>query len=336
MNRTNRIQPACADIPPVKYAVMTITTQMEILKHVEVTPSTEEIAPQPTSLQSKTAEQARKILCIITCLFITAAVIALVIFLICVIITFAKAKSRRDYEIERYDLGDLQYGLNTIDRMNLPSHTYLSDIDKILVQKYFSDRLLNESGYRGLVIDGVSLQNLSLRSQRKQRNSPCSLLFTIQNLQIYFDQCPACAHDRQRALHYSFYNLTSFHQPLHLIIDNFNTYPQICLTPHTPPSSIPLNRSKVPGVSSNNTDHKSTAKTSLTMTTTASTRQSRKQTKPSRSTIPAKSRTTRGREISSTKVFPSSTIESNIFQFFPYKPSNSYFSQHNTAYKRSI
>lgn len=39
MSRTNRIQPARTDISPAKYAVMTITTQMEILKHVEVTPT---------------------------------------------------------------------------------------------------------------------------------------------------------------------------------------------------------------------------------------------------------------------------------------------------------
>ena len=128
MNRTNRIQPACANNPPVKYAVMTITTQMEILKHVEVTPSVIRtmffdynsniqssfwICRRRTSFHNQQTfnlkqlskdfdlsiriqlkinfhfRQARKILSIITCLFITAAIITLVIFLICVIITFA-------------------------------------------------------------------------------------------------------------------------------------------------------------------------------------------------------------------------------------------------------
>ncbi|UJR22520.1 hypothetical protein I4U23_025570 [Adineta vaga] len=359
MNRTNRIEPVHIETSPMKYAVMTITTQMDILRQVEVTPLNEEMTQQYSHIRSKTTERSRKTLSLVTCLFTTAAIIALSIFMIGLIIAFAKTKTRKENAIERYDLGDLQYGLNNINQLNFSSHTHLSDINTILVQKYFSDRLLNESGYRGLVMDGVFLQNQLLKNQRKQRDTSCSIVFIIQNLQIYFDQCSSCVNKRQQALHRSFFNLKTFQQPLHLIINNFNVYPQICSTPY-PSRSIVPNRLSNSHLSSNNTSYKSNLQNTLLRNTTALMHQSERITKPSSSSTNNSIKTTtksskvtitqrnphqKSNPISTksvvsrqqSKITPKTSVRSTVpemFQFLPFRPSTSYFSQHNTLFNR--
>ncbi|CAF0894580.1 unnamed protein product [Adineta steineri] len=220
MKRTNRVEPLNIDASQLSYAAMIISTQMEIIRRVEVMPTVDKslkiIRLHPKLCQSRTTSW------FIGCLFLTTGILALSITIIGLIITF----ETRTNGIERYDLGDLHYGINNINQVNFSSNTYLSNLNKIFIEKYLSNQLVNESGFLNLVIDRVFVRNqLNIHT--------CETIFIIENIQVYFDQCLVCKHERNLVLYHAFFNITSFQQPLHLILNNFNILTRICSTPNS-------------------------------------------------------------------------------------------------------
>ncbi|CAF4272616.1 unnamed protein product [Rotaria magnacalcarata] len=233
------------------HSIITTTTQMKIMRRIEVTPTAETISRfQSTLNQSFTGyprlwtnqnsipialnsnRRSLKILWFTACLFISVGLIAVSVAIIGLIIAF-----RQDIDnvnanyIERYDLGDLYYGVNILGPMNFPSNTHLSDANKILIQNYLSNQLRNHVGFRILSIDKIFVQVQSITNEQKQRS--CSMFLIFQNIQIYFNGCSNCANERNSILRRSFFNLTAFRQPFHLLFNDHPTFIHICSTPNT-------------------------------------------------------------------------------------------------------
>ncbi|CAF3739960.1 unnamed protein product [Rotaria sordida] len=231
--------------------IVITTTQIEIIRQIEVAvPSNEAVSRLHSHLDQSLTDHVRfsprtwtnvhgistptnikrsqKTLWWIGCLFIIVGILALSIVIISLTIAFRKINIVREIDIERYDLGDLYYGMNNINQINFSSNTYLSSDNKILIQKYFSNQLLNEPGYRALFIERIFIQDQSIKNKQKQRL--CSIILIIQNIQIYFDQCSNCINERNFILRRLFFNITAFQQSFYLLLNNLHISIQICST----------------------------------------------------------------------------------------------------------
>ncbi|CAF1462190.1 unnamed protein product, partial [Adineta steineri] len=242
MRRTNRVEPINIgqNGNDLTRATMTTTTRMEFVRRVEVLPMGEAVARlhsdlnqsfagevaispriwtggmQPVATPVAVRGSRRSIWCI-GCCFMTVGLLALCGIIAGLTIAFRNTNDIGESGIERYDVGDLHYGMNDVDTAKLPSSTYLSSNNKMVVQNYLSNQLLDEFGYRGLFIDGVLVQQQSTNNRRR-RDTSCDALFIIQNIQVYFDYCSTCTGSRNLALRRSLGNLTAFQQPLNLLI----------------------------------------------------------------------------------------------------------------------
>ncbi|CAF3717440.1 unnamed protein product [Rotaria sp. Silwood1] len=250
MRRINRIEAMNTDVGDLTCAIVTTTTQIEIIRHIEVTPTNEvvsrlhstldrsltdhvEFSPRPWTTMHRvrtpiTLKRSQKTLWLIGCLFISVGIFALSVVIIGLRIAFRDINTIREIDIERYDLGDLYYGINNVDQMNFSSNTYLSNDNKILIEKYFSNQLLKESGYRNLFIERIFIQDQFITNKQKQRS--CSIILIIQNIQIYFDQCLNCTNERNIILRHLFFNITTFQQSFYLLLNNLHISIQICST----------------------------------------------------------------------------------------------------------
>ncbi|CAF1571841.1 unnamed protein product, partial [Adineta steineri] len=267
MRRTNRVEPINIgqNGNDLTRATMTTTTRMEFVRRVEVLPMGEAVARLHSDLnQSLAGEVAispriwtggmqqvatpvavrgsrRSIRCI-GCCFMTVGLLALCGIIAGLTIAFRNTNDIGESGIERYDVGDLHYGMNDVDTAKFPSSTYLSSNNKMVVQNYLSNQLLDESGYRGLFIDGVLVQQQSTNNRRR-RDTSCDALFIIQNIQVYFDYCSTCTGSRNLALRRSLGNLTAFQQPLNLLINNGSmskVSTQLCSAPTISSLIVPV------------------------------------------------------------------------------------------------
>ncbi|CAF0764102.1 unnamed protein product [Adineta ricciae] len=243
MRRTNRVEPVNAgnDANDLARATMTTTTRMEFVRRVQVLPMEQAVAQLHGDLNQSLAGEAtispriwtgmqrpatpiairgtRRAIWVIGCLFITVGLLALFALIVGLTIAFGTTNAIGESGIERYDVGDLHYGVDNVDSEKFPSNTYLSNDNKIAVQKYFADQFINESGYRGLFIDGVLVQQQS-GSSRRRRDASCDAIFVVRNIQVYFDYCSTCAGSRNLALRRALSNITAFQQPLELLLNS--------------------------------------------------------------------------------------------------------------------
>ncbi|CAF3190004.1 unnamed protein product, partial [Rotaria sp. Silwood2] len=239
VRRINRVESINIDADELTHAVVTTTTQIRIIRQIEMTPTNEAVSRLHSTLTQLytdhvrfsptiwtnmhrvptliTTKRSQKILWFIGCLFISVGIFALSVVIIGLTIAF-----------RRYDLGDLYYGINNVNQINYSSNTYLSNDNKILIEKYFSNQLLNEPGYRNLFIERIFIQDQSITNEQKQRS--CSIILIIENIQIYFDQCSNCTIERNFILRHLFFNITSFRQPFYLLLNNLRISIQICST----------------------------------------------------------------------------------------------------------
>ncbi|CAF4180329.1 unnamed protein product, partial [Adineta steineri] len=267
MRRTNRVEPINIgqNGNDLTRATMTTTTRMEFVRRVEVLPMGEAVARlhsdlnqsfagevaispriwtggmQPVATPVAVRGSRRSIWCI-GCCFMTVGLLALCGIIAGLTIAFRNTNDIGESGIERYDVGDLHYGMNDVDTAKFPSSTYLSSNNKMVVQNYLSNQLLDESGYRGLFIDGVLVQQQS-SNNRRRRDTSCDALFIIQNIQVYFDYCSTCTGSRNLALRRSLGNLTAFQQPLNLLINNGSTSKvstQLCSAPTISSLIVPV------------------------------------------------------------------------------------------------
>ncbi|CAF0794350.1 unnamed protein product [Adineta steineri] len=344
MERTNHIKPLNIDANQLSYAAMIISTQMEIIRRVEVMPTVDKSLKifrlHPNLCQSRTTSWS------IGCLFLTTGILALSITIIGLIITF----ETRTNGIERYDLGDLHYGINNMNQANFSSNTYLSNLNKIFIEKYLSNQLVNESGFRNLVIDRVFIRN-------QFNMHTCDTIFIIENIQVYFDQCLVCKHERNLVLYHSFFNITSFQQPLHLILNNFNILTHICSTPNSyiqknktnfkTSTQIPRTKSTstntalstdpferiIDSISTNNHPVETTEE-SLSFTTDPLPTTS-KNLETTTQFLTSLKLTSNRRSSTTTNTNLFQKTPPSIFQFLPFRPSTTNFHRQKTLFKRS-
>ncbi|CAF1469675.1 unnamed protein product, partial [Adineta steineri] len=267
MRRTNRVEPINIgqNGNDLTRATMTTTTRMEFVRRVEVLPMGEAVARLHSDLNQSLAGEvaispriwtggmqqvatpvavrgSRRSIWCIGCCFITVGLLALCGIIAGLTIAFRNTNDIGESGIERYDVGDLHYGMNDVDTAKFPSSTYLSSNNKMVVQNYLSNQLLDESGYRGLFIDGVLVQQQSTNNRRR-RDTSCDALFIIQNIQVYFDYCSTCTGSRNLALRRSLGNLTAFQQPLNLLINNGSmskVSTQLCSAPTISSLIVPV------------------------------------------------------------------------------------------------
>ncbi|CAF1007710.1 unnamed protein product [Adineta steineri] len=352
MERTNHIEPLNIDANQLSYAAMIISTQMEIIRRVEVMPTVDKSLKifrlHPNLCQSRTTSWS------IGCLFLTTGILALSITIIGLIITF----ETRTNGIERYDLGDLHYGINNMNQANFSSNTYLSNLNKIFIEKYLSNQLVNESGFRNLVIDRVFVRN-------QFNTHTCETIFIIENIQVYFDECFVCKQERNLVLYHSFFNITSFQQPLHLILNNFNILAHICSTPNSSHSSknntnsksmstyletsTQISRTKftstntilstnpferiIDSISTNNHPVETTEE-SLSFTTDHVPTTS-KHLETTTQFLTSLKLTSNRRSSTTTNTNLFQKPPASIFQFLPFRPSTTNFHRQKTLFKRS-
>ncbi|CAF3994816.1 unnamed protein product [Rotaria sp. Silwood2] len=266
MRRANRIEPVItgSDAEDLARATVTTTTQMEVVRRVQVVPMKEALAQLHTDLNQSLAGDviispriwtgmqntvapvvvrgSHKTLWIIGSLFIIVGLCALAAMITGLAIAFGNTNAVGESQIERYDIGDLNYGMDGANNDNFPSDTYLSTENKDSVQKYLSDQLMNESGYRGLLIDGVLVQQDST-SGRKRRATSCPTTFIVRNIQVYFDRCSTCVGSRNLALRRTLGNLAAFQKSLNLSTSNANASQistEICSTPNITSLIVPV------------------------------------------------------------------------------------------------
>ncbi|CAM4891111.1 unnamed protein product [Rotaria socialis] len=267
-------------------SIITTTTQMKIIRRIEVTPTTETISRFQSTLNQPFAgyprlwtnqnsipialnlnRRSQKMVWFTTCLFISVGLLAVSVAIIGLVIAFRKdIDNDNENYIERYDLGDLYYGINILGPMNFPSKTHLSAANKILTQNYLSNQLRNHVGFRILSIDKVFVQDQSITNEQKQRS--CSIFLIFQNIQIYFNGCSNCADERNSILRRSFFNLTAFRQPFHLLFNDHPTFIYICSAPNTVRFILPIRDDNPKLMYSTIKSSSSSLKTKKTISTT--------------------------------------------------------------------
>ncbi|CAM4849372.1 unnamed protein product, partial [Rotaria magnacalcarata] len=176
-------------------------------------------------------------------IFIGVALVALSAMTIGLVIAFGNTSSVGTSSIEQYAIGDLNFGMRGTSANQYASNSYLSSENKAAVETYFSNQLSTEPGYRGLLIDGVLVQQNASSGRRRRRTTSCPTTFTIQNIQIYFDACSACISSRNAALRRSLSNLTAFQTPLSLAASSANGSQvslDVCSTPNITALYVPV------------------------------------------------------------------------------------------------
>ncbi|CAF3865976.1 unnamed protein product, partial [Rotaria magnacalcarata] len=268
MRRTNRVEPAStgSDAGDLAGATVTTTTRMEFVRRTQVVPMREALAQLHCDLNQSLAGDviispriwtgmhsvatpmaassgSLKTVCFIGIIFIGVALVALSATIIGLAIAFGNTSSVGTSSIERYDIGDLNFGMSGTSVNQYASNSYLSSGNKAIVEKYFSDQLSTEPGYRGLLIDGVLVQQNASSGRRRRRTTSCPITFIIQNIQVYFDACSTCISSRNTALRRSLSNLTAFQTPLSLAATSGNGSQvslDVCSTPNITALYVPV------------------------------------------------------------------------------------------------
>ncbi|CAF1278071.1 unnamed protein product, partial [Didymodactylos carnosus] len=130
--------------------------------------------------------------------------------------------------ITGYDIGDLFYGMNNL-LVKFIHNSQLSTENSARVQKWLTNQLQSEQGFRGLVIDSVLVQQNNGR--RRRQETKCLTTFIIRDIQVYFDQCDSCIDQRNLLLRKFLTNSSAFKIPLNLEINmNIPVSFNICST----------------------------------------------------------------------------------------------------------
>ncbi|CAF2037765.1 unnamed protein product [Rotaria magnacalcarata] len=238
MRRTNRVEPAStgSDAGDLAGATVTTTTRMEFVRRTQVVPMVSECEYSMLNMELNCCiSGSLKTVRLIGIIFIGVALVALSAMTIGLVIAFGNTSSVGTSSIEQYAIGDLNFGMRGTSANQYASNSYLSSENKAAVETYFSNQLSTEPGYRGLLIDGVLVQQNASSGRRRRRTTSCPTTFTIQNIQIYFDACSACISSRNAALRRSLSNLTAFQTPLSLAASSANGSQvslDVCSTPN--------------------------------------------------------------------------------------------------------
>ena len=80
--------------------------------------------------------------------------------------------------------------------------------------------------------NGMELNQKTFELNDLFREISCSIIFIIQNIQVYFDHCSTCINQRNGVLRRLFFDRTAFKEPLYLLLNNRYFFARVCSIPN--------------------------------------------------------------------------------------------------------